>query len=230
VIGYVNGIYEMKELYQTTLSPYVACLSRSRDQLSQWRGYAKGGYSIGFNTVELERSMRVVDPRGETVKTARKPQLTEVIYVSDPTDSELSGARDAIRRKLHSNLTAWGGAEGRASKSEQDLRGDIMTLATRIKNRAFREEQEYRIQIPFSRESFFDPSTLGLVPRTTFAFDPSAIREIIVGPHEHAKTRQQSILNWLGRNRTHPYEMPAGIAKYSHAIPVRLSEVPYREI
>jgi hypothetical protein len=36
---------------------YIACLSEKRDQLSQWRGYASGGYCISFHTAPLLESL-----------------------------------------------------------------------------------------------------------------------------------------------------------------------------
>ena len=151
------------------ITPFIACLSTERDQLSQWRGYARGGYSIRFNSRALQSSMRQVDKDGNVVKLEMEPFLMKVLYVADDFRDEI---RDVVRSTIEARYAQKLGSDG----GQAGTIGAIFVHGSRLKNRKFYEESEYRIIID-CRETFRTPSVLGFTPRTALSFDSSAIRQ-----------------------------------------------------
>ena len=61
VIGVVLAahVQQRTQFLRQNFGPFVTCLSESRDQLSQWRGYgAGGGYAIRFDSRGLRESVQ----------------------------------------------------------------------------------------------------------------------------------------------------------------------------
>ncbi|GJN97016.1 hypothetical protein NJB18091_23810 [Mycobacterium marinum] len=200
------------------ITPFVTCLSTERDQLSQWRGYARGGYSIRFDSKMLQTSMKQVDKAGEPVGAKSPPRLIDVLYVADDFRGEI---RDAILETLDDS---WISSDGRKQEGNEAIGLDevdflcaVFLQGSRLKNHKFFEEAEYRISVS-GRETFQTPSLLGLTPRTAVSFDASAVREVIVGPSEFADVRAASLRRYLGRRKG-----------YEDTI-VSVSEIPYREL
>ncbi|WP_445163216.1 DUF2971 domain-containing protein [Mycobacterium sp. Dal123C01] len=197
-------------------TPFVSCLSTERDQLSQWRGYARGGYSIRFDSQALQSSVEQVDPNGKAVKSVSGPYLSEVLYDADESRKEIRRlARAAVDAQYTKSLTT--------NMALPDLVLEptiaILTLGSRVKNHKFHEESEYRIIIVPCIETFRQPSVLGITPRTALSFDTSAIKEIMVGPSAFGAARRASIRRYLTLN--------------SDAYPnveVSPSEITYREL
>lgn len=196
-------------LLEDMVTPFVACMSTERDQLSQWRGYARGGYCVRFDSGTLQSSMRQVDSAGVAVPGARRPYLMNVLYVAEDF-------RDKIRGAIMTILREYRDVKDSATEARDEFLGEMFLQGSRLKNRKFFEEAEYRI-IVRGRETFRTPSRLGLTPRTAISFDPSAINEVIVGPSEFAAVRAASIRRYFDTTGEHKPE-------------VSISEIPYRDL
>jgi hypothetical protein len=95
--------------------------------------------------------------------------------------------------------------------------GAALLAASKVKHPAFVDEHEYRI-ITRGVESIYTPSRLGLIPRVLHAFDPLAIKEIMVGPGEFERVRQLSLERCCDSNES-----------YRH-VQITTSQVPFRNL
>jgi hypothetical protein len=218
---------------QQNAGPFVACLSRVGDQLSQWRGYSgNGGYAIRFDTSALCESVKATqlgaqleldDPSLEPMELGTRYFIT-MRYSAEP---------DLIHRGLLSfisgllkHLSTRVADESNFDKArfdeigQQMLRqraGWILGIAVQTKNPGFEEEKEYRI-VTFDEPGIFHSTHIGLVPRVDIEFDPACIKEVIVGPGANLDLRQSSIEYYKKTHR-----------QYSH-VKVSVSDTPFRGI
>jgi len=136
---------------------FVACFSKARDQLSQWRAYGrKIGVSIAFDRVHLEKALR-----------AQRGEMFDCRYLKSPEFS-------ILREELETLLQALSQAGVVNEKGElidmavqNDLTQKVIKIATYIKHPSFAEEQEVRLAFP-SDQAFesirFRSSHQSLVP------------------------------------------------------------------
>ncbi len=106
--------------------------------LSQWRGYAQGGFAIIFDTRKLWELCQ-----HETERYAYTAiMLDEVVYDDDEVkfDEEVRPFLEIIEREIEAHLNG----EERPKLNTEDSTGVIAQFA-RLKHRAFREEHEIRI-------------------------------------------------------------------------------------
>ena len=98
---------------------YTFCLSKKKDLLSQWRGYASdGGVCIGFSTKKLEqwaKSIEVLESKAEIIP---------VLYIDSMKELCESVKSDPIHAKHFEQLLKW---------------------SCKYKNKGFKEEEEVRI-------------------------------------------------------------------------------------
>ena len=97
----------------------------------------------------------------------------------------------------------------------------LVAMAMRMKNPGFAEEKEYRMATFFSPE-FFSPGDAGLVPRAVLKFDPSRVKEVMIGPGHRMDTRQASVRYYLSCKID-----AAGQQKYPGVV-VTPSRTPFR--
>lgn len=225
-LAFVRDNDKMKSFFRHDMAPFISCLSKARDQLSQWRGYSRGGgYAIRFNSSVLESRLLQVDPDGEAVPGASAVFLVPVSYDIDDCNSPLCDALDDYVEEMIALLPA-SGLPISIDEETRNTYGDpviklfslIMLLISRVKSDKFKEEQEFRIYGGVE-ETFYSPSILGLIPRTAFRFNTEAVREIIVGPGEFSEMKKPSLERYLKRNRD----------RYPDVY-ISLSEIPYRDI
>lgn len=151
---------------------YVACFSRAKDMLSQWRGY--GGtegpaYSLAFKHQDLDRLVLVDDDGTEgPERTWLPPTLTRVIY--SPTQ-QTKLLRTLIEPVVPAVSQALEGDELPRAEAFAQMLGTAMVLPASIfKNEGFKEEREWRViacdltYATGSAPTFFRPSKYGLVP------------------------------------------------------------------
>lgn len=85
-------------------SPYLSCFSLSKDQLSQWRGYATGGgFAIGFSRHKLESGVSVPE------------SLTPVRYLADQAPAPAGVVEDIAKQFIHRS-----GAHGAVYASQRN--------------------------------------------------------------------------------------------------------------
>jgi Protein of unknown function (DUF2971) len=208
-----------REILKPNLGPFVSCLSTSQDQLSQWRGYGQSGYAIRFDPKLLGSSIEHVDADGNITK-GPKPALVKVEYMP-------SAFYEQVTKMVTAHVADFAETMSIGDEREQDetqntvnfnLLRKLMEIAPQLKHHKFAEEQEYRI-ITQGKEDIYTPTKLGLVPRVLIEFDPSAIKEIMVGPGEFSDLRKLSIERYIQKN-----------ARRYGGLEVTTSEVPYREL
>ena len=216
---------------QQNIGPFVTCLSGARDQLSQWRGYAgDGGYSIKFDSDAVRQSVKSQTP-GEQRKFGDSSELTvelgrrHFVQMHYTTDEDFirTGLMDFFRSLLAHLATdnkddpsfdrAKFESVGREIVSQR--MSWILGMIMQTKNPGFAEENEYRI-ITFAEPDRIHASSIGLVPRVDIKFDPSCVKEILVGPGAHQNVRRSSVEYY--RNAR---------PQYSH-VEVSASETPFR--
>ncbi len=207
--------------FQDRITPFVSCLSTERDQLSQWRGYARGGYAIRFDAEALQSTMRLLDRDGSGIESGPNLRMAKVLYAAEDFRDEV---RDVVRSTINSlpelskKLHHMYAANSFGIDKINRLVSSMLSQGSLLKNRKFHEESEYRITVN-CQETFVTPSALGFTPRAAISFDSSAVKEIIVGPSEFAVVRRLSVQRYLdssGYGYTHVTASP--------------SEIPYREI
>lgn len=221
-----NGMSKDEKLllvssFQDIITPFVSCLSMERDQLSQWRGYARGGYAIRFNAETLQSTMYLSGGDGNKIETGPNLRLVKVLYAAEDFRQEVRGVvRAAIdslpefSKSFHPMYLANSFGIDRINR----LVSSMLSQGSHLKNRKFHEESEYRI-IVNCRETFVAPSALGFTPRAAVSFGPLAVKEVIVGPSEFAVARRLSVQRYLRLSEI----------GYQH-VTVSPSEIPYREI
>lgn len=175
--------------------PFVSCFSKKRDDLSQWRGYATGGYCIAFHRDSLESSM---SPVGGILDDGQHlPMLEDVEY-----GPKASGIVD----QHVSNLALFLRDRGQGAPPEGVdiyflIKEVLLSCLIRIKHPAFSQESEVRMYSIDHGDVNFRPSALGPVPYMQVKFEKNAIAEIIAAPGEHQSRRvraAQTLLNSCG--------------------------------
>jgi hypothetical protein len=123
---------------------YVACLSASRDDLSQWRAYAdRGGpaYAIGFNGTALA-----------SVAKKQKCQLKQVIYDQKTQQARMNSIVSNFLKKFDANITtrkATISEDAYANSKAIELVNEITDEATLFKHEKFHAEGEWRLILPY---------------------------------------------------------------------------------
>jgi hypothetical protein len=181
-------------------TPYVCCFSREGDLLSQWRAYADdgAGFALGFETKSLEEIGRTYLPTDNT-------QLWEVIYEDEDQTRHLD---HYIQKYLQAVKV-----DGRPTDPGRTALFAIWILAAICKNRGFREEQEFRFvgmvpHHPSSRyedsrsrgpalETQFRVTERGVVPFFPLPFPEGAVKEIVLGPDNHARKYDEALKAFL---------------------------------
>jgi hypothetical protein len=213
---------------------YAACLCETDDLLSQWRAYCKDGtgYAIGFNFESLHELF--ADPTSiigrviyeEERQTTDVGRILKVVF--GRLDEAAPGAMDTLRRldasqtnlgTLNAALQEVARLEGAGEATE--LGAEITALViirAFLKDRAFSEEQEWRIVSlgpPFG-EKFREFKGL-LVPYIEIPEIPGPprlpIASITIGPGPHPKQAHDALKRFLDQHQ------------FGH-IPIRNSPIP----
>ncbi|KAA1249367.1 DUF2971 domain-containing protein [Mycobacterium simiae] len=208
-------VLRAKNLLEENLGPFVTCFSVYGDELSQWRGYANGGYAIRFDRETLKNSVRQTTVPSDLPISGlpSRPALRSVEYlpekqrkrVTELIDQHVDELIEAAQHNTHADVDS----------AQERLIKKIIPLAASIKHRKFVGEAEQRL-VSHTSETFYSPSRIGLIPRVRFAFDPNAIIGVLVGPSEHCDVKILSLYRYL----RHQYPK----------VEVIRSNVPYRDI
>ncbi len=193
-----SGLAANEDSLKNAYAPFIACLSRSRDQLSQWRGYANGGYAIGFDPELLAASIVIVDENGVEIPDLEKPQVDKAIYLDYlMTDRIDQMVRDRMNDTMEAITTK---DDAKAEEAARKFTNSVVEIVSIIKHWKFFEEHEYCI-ISRCRESFSTPSKLGLTPRARVSYDKKAVSEVLVGPGVFSDLRKASLERYLSDRR-----------------------------
>ena len=199
------------------LRVYVSSLSSVDDQLSQWRAYCRGGgFAIGFNIGRLKE-----------LAVAQDFVLEQCIYKPEEQNQLITKAVDSIAGSWLSSSEPWPEKppceEPRFAVSG-NLIHKLAGISPRLKNEAFREEQEYRlISRPTAtfvkgQQKFRHQRSI-VVPYREFRLDDKDLWRqvrVVVGPTPHREESEASV-----------YELLRCNTGYGHA--VRATKASYRE-
>jgi len=165
------------------LHSYIACLSKKRDDLSQWRAYGRPrGFSIGFDRQTLERIFPPI------------LEFDRASYRVISYDEAVQNGMLADRFRLMVDLVPKAAPAADAAGIAWLFILESMLLTPAFKDKAFKDEDEVRLQILHNPETGvwgrlkFREGVMGLTPYVELSLnDPgsdkiSPIREIVVGP------------------------------------------------
>jgi hypothetical protein len=134
--GAKNNQQPLNAIFRPGLTgQYATCLSRSRDQLSQWRSYGRRiGVAISF---DRERLIHAAESQNGALVDCQYFQSENFPEIQ----SDLQPILDALRKPGASNSNG----ELIDMALQGELTDRVIQIATSIKHPSFREEQEVRL-------------------------------------------------------------------------------------
>ncbi|HXW80136.1 MAG TPA: DUF2971 domain-containing protein [Acidimicrobiales bacterium] len=181
---------------------FVACFCTDPDLLSQWRGYGRHGYSIGFDRQALQvRGGQ--QPTGYWLREMVYDETEQRDLVAGILDHHVEGApqelqvaptRDMDLVSMARLAQAWSFGVG----------ADLYQLANQFKHRGFQEEREVRAVhqvVPQSPTTIHVRGTAhGPVPYVCIDIGKAAdttVREVWVGPTPHQTEAADAVRDLL---------------------------------
>jgi hypothetical protein len=161
---------------------FVASFCEEPDLLSQWRGYATGGFAIGF----------AADGLAALCGAPGAPRLVQVDYGAE------SGRRRL--RKLFEEVAER--APGSHAERERLARTVLLPEMARVKEPSFSEEKEWRLLVIEERPEriLFRVGAAGVVPYVEVALpEPTPVREIVIGPAADQQLHRRGVEQLLAR-------------------------------
>jgi hypothetical protein len=79
----------------------------------------------------------------------------------------------------------------------------------------------------FFTADLFCPSDTGLVPRVKLTFDPSCVKEFLIGPGQHMETRESSVRYYLD-SKIDATKIDATRAPKYPGVEVNTSKTPFK--
>jgi len=197
-------------------SVMVASFTKKRDCLSQWNFYGKfnGGYSIGFNTNHL---IQEANKQGYAIDKCfyepneQKQIIAKLINESLMEDFNIISEYVPENKPRTIVILATGG----------DFWKRLLYLAPIIKNKAFNEEEEWRLiscMIKSSSGLCFRTGKSFLIPYYKFSLGPkkSYLSSITIGPTPNPDLARLSIERLLTK-----YEVKQNVKIFNTEIPFR---------
>ena len=169
---------------------FVASFCEEPDLLSQWRGYAAGGFAIGF----------AADGLAALGDGAGAPRLVQVDYGVESGRRRLRGLFEQL---------ADGGSYS-AEERERLARTVLLPEMARVKEPSFSEEKEWRLLVVEGRPEriLFRAGAAGVVPYVEIALpEPSPVREIVIGPAADQQLHRRGVEQLLARRGYHGVEV-----------------------
>jgi hypothetical protein len=167
-------------------APYVFCLTKNEDQLSQWRAYGSvgSGFAIGFVPGGLE-SLRFAQGNGT-------PYLAKVIYDEEKKQQIADTGLLGISRDFQNQGDV--DAVKRANRI-------VHYISSCFKHHSFSEEQEWRLVCGAHSDaanylSFYERGSMPVPCHTITTIsqgDLLPINKIIVGPHRHSYEAERGV-------------------------------------
>jgi hypothetical protein len=161
---------------------FVASFCEVPDLLSQWRGYAAGGFAVGF----AADSLASLDRAPETAR------LVQVAYGPESGRRRLRG--------LFEQLAA--GGPYSLEERERLARKVLLPEMACVKEPSFSEEKEWRLLVVEERAEriLFRVRAAAVVPYVEVALpEPSPVCEIVIGPMVDQQMRLRGVEQLLAR-------------------------------
>jgi hypothetical protein len=169
---------------------FVTSFCEAPDLLSQWRGYAAGGFAVGFAAEGLTALDRASDAA----------RLVQVDYGAE------SGRR-RLRRRFEQLVAC-----GPYSQEERErlARKVLLPEMACVKEPSFSEEKEWRLLVVEERPGriLFRVRATAVVPYVELTLpEPSPVREIVIGPSVDQQMRRRGMEQLLARRGYHGVEI-----------------------
>jgi hypothetical protein len=198
--------------------------------LSQWRGYAKGGFAIEFDETGID-DLNKAETAGYRYQGIITNNVSYDDYESHVPKKDFDGLGTALLKslvpKIADRLTDILGP-----KTTEDFARPFLSVAPFLKHPSFQEENEYRIVALCNRPTVCEEKDERKAKTIQFRARPNGqiipfialydelktmlpIKAIIIGPHPNQAERQMSaeiLLEKIGLD-----------------VPIRLSEIPFRD-
>jgi hypothetical protein len=161
---------------------FVTSFCEEPDLLSQWRGYATGGFAIGFAADVLAALSD-----GEGV-----PRLVQVDYGAESGRRRLRGLFEKLAD----------GGPYTSEERERLARTVLLPEMARVKEPSFSEEKEWRLLVIEERPEriLFRVGATGVVPYVEIALtEASTVREIVIGPATDQQLHRRGVEQLLAR-------------------------------
>lgn len=211
---FIEGIQEELKSLDSHKSDSVFTLSFSEetDLLSQWRGYCvvNSGYCIEFDAEKILASAR------ELYSEAR---LLKCVYKNDEKGS-------LIRELLNEYWTKYDsfGGDNERKNIFEELKKELLFLASHFKHPSFSEEKEHRIVVVVEYgemdKIMFREGKSSLIPYISIPEARGAIKNITIGPTSNKKLSEKALEMLL--------EKSFGYPSFLSTIRIIHSETPYR--
>lgn len=162
-----------KEILESinNIIPFIACLSKDGDVLSQWRAYADDGRGVAIG-IDINKLPKMIS--GEDVIYEEQQQF------------------DILTKKIEQNIleelnqTIIKNDENEINRKIVKLISRIIKEALKCKNPAFSEEREYRLFYAGNQNSDINFRVAGgkIVPYKEYNFgnNKNLIKQIVIGP------------------------------------------------
>jgi hypothetical protein len=161
---------------------FVTSFCEERDLLSQWRGYAAGGFAVGF----------AADGLAALDRAPGAARLVQVDYGAE------SGRRRL--RALFEQLAA--GGPYTQEEGERLARKVLLPEMASVKEPSFSEEREWRLLVVEERAEriLFRVNATAVVPYVEVALpEPSPVSEVVIGPAVDQQMRRRGVEQLLAR-------------------------------
>jgi hypothetical protein len=198
--------------------------------LSQWRGYAKGGFAIEFDEAGID-DLNKAEQRSYRYQGIATDRVVYKDHDKKVTAEQFTGIGTALLKslipKVADQLT-----DVLGTKTVDDFAHPFLSIAPFLKHESFEEEKEYRIVALCNRPTVYEEDDERPSKNIRFRSNVSGqvipyislyeglktqlpIKSIIIGPHQHQSGRQLSaeiLLEQLGL-----------------VIPIKIFEIPFRD-
>ena len=209
----IRFLFDSGPLNSKSVQTFVACFSKARDQLSQWRAYSgtSTGAALGLDLRRLRgdinRPLAVFAPclyREEDKRAVLRAvfsglfrRVEENMMLAYNAADEALKTGDAGRTQFEewfSNSKDRVELGKRLDESRIQTGYELLHIAALMKHPSFYEEDEWRLVVPiltgFNDEKhtcIFDTSPTTLIPRLVQSFGPKGppVVEVIIGPGSH---------------------------------------------
>ena len=192
----------------------IASFSANRDSLSMFRAYGSGGgFAIGIPVEHFQG----LAPRPDSTLDAQKFVLGRCIYDPDH-QRQIVGA--LVAESLREIVTGYGqAAEFRGGY----LAAELNQVAPLLKDRAFEEEQEWRLisrpRASTNKQFGFRRGRSTIIPYCRLPLQsedaPFRLSEVVIGPTPNETLAVSAVENFL-------------TSKRNLHVPVHMSQIPFR--
>lgn len=189
-IEIINKIQKTPILAGAFRSYYITSFSSCQDNLSMWGMYAANGNgcALAFDYDELAKGYEI---------------MIKCIYGKDEIEQHFNSFQKLIQTGVFSSgVNSKPSKEDEANNRKALLVNNVITTCLGAKNEAYRYESETRgiIYCNNSLKIHFRTRNGYIVPYIEVSLPKSALKEIVIGPTDNTKIKEQSLCHFLQIN------------------------------